>query len=33
MLNLQENKEGILECRGQIAGHYTVFLPDAAPIY
>lgn len=30
-LNLQENKDGILECRGRIVGHYPVFLPDAAP--
>ena len=27
-LNLQENHQGILECRGRIQGHYPVYLPD-----
>ena len=28
LLNLQENHQGILECRGRIQGHYPVYLPD-----
>ena len=27
-LNLQENPQGILECRGRIQGHYPVYLSD-----
>ena len=27
-LNLQENKEHILECRGRIQGEFPVYLPD-----
>lgn len=27
-LNLQENAQGILECRGRIQGEYPVYLPD-----
>ncbi len=27
-LNLQENHQSILECRGRIQGHYPVYLPD-----
>ena len=27
-LNLQENHQGILECRGRIQGDYPVYLPD-----
>ena len=27
-LNLQPNKSGILECRGQIIGVYPIYLPD-----
>ena len=30
-LNLQENHEGILECRGRIQGVYPVYLPDNHP--
>ena len=30
-LNLQENEQGILECRGRIAGEYPIYLPDGAP--
>ena len=28
-LNLQPNKEGILECRGRIQGKYPIFPPEA----
>ena len=27
-LNLQPNREGILECHGRIQGHYPTYLPD-----
>ena len=27
-LNLQPNRDGVLECRGRIQGHYPIFLPD-----
>ena len=27
-LNLQENSQGILECRGRIQGHYPIYLSD-----
>ena len=27
-LNLQCNKEGVLECSGRLKGSYPVFLPD-----
>ena len=27
-LNLQQNRDGILECRGRVQGHYPIFLPD-----
>ena len=27
-LNLQENPQGILECRGRIQGHYPVYLSN-----
>ena len=27
-LNLQQNKDGIFECRGRIQGHYPIYLPD-----
>ena len=30
-LNLQENEQGILECRGRIVGQYPIYLPDGAP--
>ena len=30
-LNVQENQDGLLECRGRIQGHYPIFLPDSAP--
>ena len=30
-LNLQENQEGILECRGRIQGVYPLYLPDSHP--
>ena len=30
-LNVQENQDGVLECRGRIQGHYPIFLPDSAP--
>ena len=30
-LNVQENQDGVLECRGRIHGHYPIFLPDSAP--
>ncbi len=30
-LNLQMNNQGILECRGRIAGQYPVYLPNGAP--
>ena len=30
-LKLQENHEGILECRGRIQGVYPVYLPDNHP--
>ena len=30
-LNVQENQDRVLECRGRIQGHYPVFLPDSAP--
>ncbi|XP_031558660.1 uncharacterized protein LOC116295082 [Actinia tenebrosa] len=26
-LNLQENKEGLFECRGRIEGHYPIYVP------
>ena len=29
-LNLQENHQGILECRGRIQGQFPVYLPDTA---
>ena len=30
-LGLEENDEGIFECRGRIQGHYPVYLPDTHP--
>ena len=27
-LNLQPNKDGLLECRGRVQGYYPVYLPD-----
>ena len=30
-LNLQENEQGILECRGRIVGQYPIYVPDGAP--
>ena len=30
-LNLQPNPDSVLECRGQIQGHYPVYLPDSQP--
>ena len=27
-LNLQENENGLLECRGRIVGHYPLYLPN-----
>ena len=27
-LNLQPNRDGVLECRGRVQGHYPIFLPD-----
>ena len=30
-LNLQPNKEGLLECRGRIVGEYPIYLPDTHP--
>lgn len=27
-LNLQKNKDGLLECRGCMQGHYPVYLPE-----
>ena len=30
-LNLQENKLGILECRGRIIGEYPIYIPDFHP--
>ena len=27
-LNLQPKRDGVLECRGRIQGHYPIFLPD-----
>ena len=27
-LNLQRNRDGVLECRGRVKGHYSIFLPD-----
>ena len=27
-LNLQENEDGVLECRCRVQGHYLIFLPD-----
>ena len=27
-LNLQQNIDGIFECRGHIQGHYPIYLPD-----
>ena len=29
-LNLQQNEDGLLECRGRIQGEYPIFLPDNA---
>ena len=31
-LNLQVNKEGVLECRGRIQGQYPIYLPDCHAI-
>ena len=28
-LDLQPNQDGVLECRGRIQGHFTVYLPDS----
>ena len=28
-LNVQENQDRVLECRGRIQGHYPIFLPDS----
>ena len=30
-LNLQDNRQGILECRGQLQGEYPIYLPDSHP--
>lgn len=30
-VNVQENQDSLLECRGRIQGHYPIFLPDSAP--
>ena len=30
-LNLQEGREGLLECRGRILGDYPIYLPDTHP--
>ncbi|XP_068713043.1 uncharacterized protein [Montipora foliosa] len=30
-LGLEENDEGIFECRGRMQGHYPVYLPDTHP--
>ena len=30
-LNLQENADGLLECRGRIQGDYPIYLPDSHP--
>ena len=27
-LNLQRNRDGVLECRWRVKGHYPIFLPD-----
>ena len=29
-LNLQKNKDGLLECRGRLQGVYSLYIPDAA---
>ncbi len=29
-LNLQPNKDGVLECRGRLQGHYLVYIPDTS---
>ena len=29
-LNLQTNKDGVLECRGRLQGHYPVYIPDTS---
>ncbi len=29
-LNLQPNKDGVLECRGRLQGHYPVYIPDTS---
>ena len=31
-LNLQENAEGLLECRGRIQGIYPIYLPDTSTL-
>ena len=28
LLNLQQNRNGVLECRGRVQGHYPIFLSD-----
>ena len=30
-LNVKENQDGVLECRGRIQGHYPIFLLDSVP--
>ena len=30
-INLQQNKHGVLECRGRVQGDYPIYLPDLVP--